>query len=281
MERLALALESSPAWIRFTKSLKSPFTRRYYEGDLKRFMRAAHVSEPEELLRMKKSVLQDRIVNYVIARQENEGIRAQSITKELSALRHFFQHNDRTDINWTIVKGYVKEPIKAVRDRAYTVEEIQKMLQYADYRTRVVILLMCSSGMRLGAIPELRVRHLQEVKGQPIYAITVYERTHDEYTTYCSPECKAAIDGYFDYRRRAGEIINPESPLLREQFDGSDKFKVLNPQVLGRETVSSLIKIVAYKAGLRKKSTNRFERKETMLNHGMRKLFFRACGKAK
>lgn len=278
------AFETSLAWAKFTKSLgsKSMFTKRYYEGDMKRFIAAAHVSGPDELLLMSKDAIQERITNYIIGRQESEGIRGQSLIKEMSSIRKFFVHNDRTEINWTIIKGYIKAPEKAVRDRAYTTEEIQRMLEYADYRTRVVILLMSSSGMRLGAIPEIRLKHLDQVKDESIYAIVVYEKTVGEYITYCTPECKAAIDGYLDYRQRAGEILKPGAPLIREQFDGSDKFKVLNPQPLERETVSSLIKIVAYKAGLRQKNANnRFERKETMLNHGLRKFFFRACGRAK
>jgi integrase len=259
MDQESTSLQASKAWEKFTRSLskKSFYTKRYYEGDMKRFLVASHVGSPDELLLMERAVLQERITNYVLARQDKEGIRGQSITKELSSLKKFFIHNDRMDINWKIIKENIADPVKAVR------------------------LLMCSSGMRLGAIPELKVRHLQKVKVYPLYAILVYENTKEQYTTYCSPECRTAIDNYLDYRMRAGETIRPDSPVIREQFDGADKFKVEHPQSLGRETVSSLIKIVAYKAGLRTKSANRFERKETMLNHGLRKFFFRACAKAK
>ena len=47
------------------------------------------------------------------------------------------------------------EPKRARKDRAYTHEEIGKMLEIADERMRAVILLLASTGMRIGAIPSL------------------------------------------------------------------------------------------------------------------------------
>jgi len=61
------------------------------------------------------------------------------------------------------------EQIKVNRDRAYTHQEIGKMLEVADERMRVVVLLLASTGMRIGAIPFTKMRNLQENK------ITVYE----------------------------------------------------------------------------------------------------------
>lgn len=45
------------------------------------------------------------------------------------------------------------------KDRAYTHEEISKLLEVAELRMRVVILLLASSGVRLGAIPLLKLRN--------------------------------------------------------------------------------------------------------------------------
>lgn len=131
--------------------------------DMKRFMVSININSPDELLLVERKALEGRIINYVIARQDVDEVRRQSMAKELSGLRHFFTHNDRTDINWTIIRGYLKEPIKAVKDRACTTAEIQKMLEHADLRTHVVILLMASSGMRVGATPSLKVKHLTPI----------------------------------------------------------------------------------------------------------------------
>ncbi|MFL6383448.1 MAG: hypothetical protein ACJ712_00580 [Nitrososphaeraceae archaeon] len=41
--------------------------------------------------------------------------------------------------------------------RAYTKEEISKLLPIADLRDRCLILLMVSTGMRVGAIKSLKI----------------------------------------------------------------------------------------------------------------------------
>jgi hypothetical protein len=42
--------------------------------------------------------------------------------------------------------------------------EILKMLEKADERKRVVILLMTSTGIRVGALPFLKIRNIEELK---------------------------------------------------------------------------------------------------------------------
>jgi integrase len=46
-----------------------------------------------------------------------------------------------------------------VIDRSYTHEEIRKVLDVSDLRMKVMILLMASSGMRIGALPSLSLRN--------------------------------------------------------------------------------------------------------------------------
>jgi integrase len=48
--------------------------------------------------------------------------------------------------------------------RAYTKEEIIKILSVADLRDRCIILLMISTGIRVGAIKSLKFKHLKRLK---------------------------------------------------------------------------------------------------------------------
>jgi integrase len=107
------------------------------------------------------------------------------------------------------------EQRKVKMDRGYTHEEISKMLEIADERMRVVILLIASTGMRIGAIPSLRVRNLEDNN----LKTTVYENAKEEYFTFTTPECKNAINSYIDMCSGYGEKINDNSLLKREQFD--------------------------------------------------------------
>ena len=99
------------------------------------------------------------------------------------------------------------EQRKVRKDRAYTHQEISKMLENADSRLRVVILLLASSGMRIGAICQLKLKHVQN------YQITAYEKTKEEYFTFVTSECKKAMDDYLDMRARYGEKLGDDSPF--------------------------------------------------------------------
>lgn len=59
--------------------------------------------------------------------------------------------NDIT-LNWAKITKVLPAARKATEDRPYTTTEISKLLDKCDHRGRVVILLMCSSGIREGAI---------------------------------------------------------------------------------------------------------------------------------
>jgi len=89
-------------------------------------------------------------------------------------------------INTNKINQYLPEFRKSKKDRAYTHAEIQSLLDIADDRFRALILLLSSTGMRIGAIPDLRLRNIEKVRtesgsgpGSSIYKITVYENTND------------------------------------------------------------------------------------------------------
>ena len=42
------------------------------------------------------------------------------------------------------------DEVNGVRDRPYSIDEISKILDKADVRSKVIILLLASTGMRLG-----------------------------------------------------------------------------------------------------------------------------------
>jgi integrase len=57
--------------------------------------------------------------------------------------------------------------------RSYTKDEIMKLLLVADARDRCIILLMASSGIRVGTIPSLKVNSIRRLDNG-IGVVTVY-----------------------------------------------------------------------------------------------------------
>lgn len=266
-------LSNSRAYFDFVNSICSEQTKQAYKQNLTRFIKFCKLDSVDELLKID---MQKAIIDYVVSLRE-ANISHSTIHVLLAPIYHFCEMCDIV-INRKKIRKYKGERMKVVKDRAYTHDEISRILNVADIRMKAILLIMTSSGVRVGSIPSLRLKHLQKLAddNENIYRITVYENTNDEYFTFTTPECSKAIDNYLDYRARNGEQLTPESYLVRKQFDINDLEQVkksIKPIQIG--TLRTLINITTIKAGLRQ--TNHIgtkkERKPIALTHSFRKFF--------
>ena len=213
----------------------------------------------DELLKID---MQKAIVNYVVNLRNNK-LSHNTIHFLLAPIYHFCEMSDIV-INKKRIRKYKGERLRVVKDRAYTHDEISKFLNLSDIRLKAVVLLMASSGIRVGSINALQIKHLHKITDD-IYKITIYENSSNEYFTFCSPECSKAIESYLEYRKRNGEILTPESYLIRKQFDIHDLKQVKNSnKPISLPTLRGLIDSTAIRAGLRSVNRNKIrrERKE-------------------
>jgi integrase len=156
--------------------------------------------------------------------------------------------------------------------------EILKMLEKADERGRTTILLMASTGIRVGALPSLKIRNIEKIEKYGLYKITVYENEDEEYITYCTPECARAIDSYLEYRQRHGERpLKENAPLIREEFDIHDEIRASRPRILEQQTFKKLIRNIGLRSGVIEKQAltehGRGPHRPVKETHGFRKFF--------
>jgi integrase len=133
-------------------------------------------------------------------------------------LEQVLRINDVTTLNWKKIKSYFAEHEKTAEDRPYTHSEIQTLLQHSSLRNCAMILLMASAGLRVGALPLLRIKDLESIDtdGLKIYKVNVYAKSKkSSYFSFCTPETRTHIDIYLDHRRRWGERLTDDSPLFR------------------------------------------------------------------
>jgi integrase len=135
---------------------------------------------------------------------KKQGKSRAAINNYVAPISSFYAIHDVT-LNIKKIGKFMPENKKVKNDRGYTHEEISKLLEIADERARAIILLSASSGIRKGAIPLLKLRHLQDTK------LVVYANTNEEHFTFITPECKQAMDSYLDMRSRYGEKLYDDS----------------------------------------------------------------------
>ena len=224
---------------------------------------------------------EDKLIDFIITNKE-QGMSWGALHNYVSAVAKFYLVNDIT-LNLNRVKRFMPEQTRLRKDRPYKPEEIQQLTQLSTERISALILLLCSSGMRVGGAAGLKYSDLED-KGD-IYKITVYAGTNQEYYTFCTPEAKKALDSYFEIRKRHGETITGKSPVIREQYNRSDNLAIRYPKP---STVGGLMKAigeVAERAGIRArikrtKTSNASYMKDIGLSKGFRKFFNSQLAKA-
>jgi integrase len=266
----------------FKESIKSDFTRNAYVLYVRKYMQHLGVSNADLLLKSDSKTIQQELIDFIIFLKKDKSYSA--IRNYVSAIIAFYKINDIV-LNIDKISRFMPDKRKANKDRSYRPEEIRKLLDVADERMRAVILLLASTGMRIGAIPNLRIRSLEKVSldsdFDSIYKITVYENDKEEHFTYCTPECARAIDNYLEMRKRYGEKLTDNSYLIREQFDIRDPFAISKCQKTVSQTIGNKIKELAMRSGIREKQTleeNKKHlgaslRKPVPIAHGFRKFF--------
>jgi integrase len=226
------------------------------------------------LLDIGKEGLQEWVIKYTISLRDNAEKKYSrgTVNNRIASILYFLENND-IELNKRKIKRYFPSNESVNDDRPYTVEEIQRMLQIADLRTKAMVLLMASSGVRVGALHTMQIGDLTKIEFQNsiVYTIQVYARTRDKYLAFCTPECARAINEYLDYRRRFGEELKDKSPLFRKNFNKDDHFRINLPAFMTETAViKSIVEGALKKSGVYKTS-------EIMRTHAYRKGFKTIC----
>jgi site-specific recombinase XerD len=202
----------------FLHTKLSPVTRRNYVLALRQFKQYAGITEDVAMLDPK--ILKQKLIEYIVHLKE-AGLSYSKQNMTISAVQKLYQLHDLTGINWDNVRGYTSDDDTSRDDEPYTAQELQTLVEHASPRTKAIILTMLSAGLRIGAVPSLRMKHLQKLEDKGgLYRVLVYaDSRRDRYVSFTTGECARAIDAYIKTREIAGEVIKPDSPVFRTEFD--------------------------------------------------------------
>ncbi len=109
---------------------------------------------------------------------------------------------------------------------------------------------MSSTGIRVGAIKELRIKHLKKLQENNIGILSIYPQSkNSRYNALLTPECMATLDEYFEFRKRQHEKITEESYIIRDKFALFSK-ATNRARPLSEITINKQMKFLLTKAGL-------------------------------
>jgi integrase len=260
-------------YLNFINSLKSDSTKEGYRNALLRFMQHFHIKDTDTLSQLPPKDIESYLKNYIQFLKE-EKRSTQSMNMILSSVNYFCVMNDIV-INYKKICKFKSPTKKHNFDRAYTHQDISKLLQICPLRLKVAVLVYSSTGIRKGALVTLQLRHLKKIEKDNLYKFTIYEGEKEQYYTFCTPETANLIDEYLDYRGRCGEKLTDDSYLIREEFDINDLEQIKKrSRTISSSTIGNSLLVYLLKTGLRDLNRqSQFTRKPIPLLHGFRKFF--------
>ena len=179
--------------------LKSSITRKAYEIRLKNYLRTPTISFStfDELLNRNPRQLEQEIIDLIIEMRYKRQMSFSAQNMLLCALTHFFSINDVL-INRKKIAKFMSDFENKYEYRSYTTDEISSLLNISDEREKMIILLLASTGMRVGALPQIKLKDLKkwEIKenNQYVYQIQVYSSSSKyRYMTFCTPNVPSQL----------------------------------------------------------------------------------------
>jgi integrase len=284
----------------FRGAVRSSHTLDPYERRLVGFLSSIGKTCDEfvELSRAAPATAERMIIEFVLKekqRAEQRSIANGTINNTLKPIKLLLEMNDVVGLNWKKIKRLLPSARRFALDRIPTIDEIHQIIEHSDVRGKALTLVLCSSGIREGAIEYLTVRNLKPVKidaasnvgggiGRILGKLTVYEGEPDEeYITFITPEAYEAVQSYLNWRREHGETITDNSPLFRDKFDplvtayltyGGGKPE--EPKIMSGATIRVYYNRLFYECGFRTSPKRRHE----FTVHGFRKWFKTRCENA-
>jgi hypothetical protein len=280
----------------FKYSVRSEITRKYYERRLRVFLDFIQfdpeIEDVEERCnnfakRAKADCIWafNQIIKFFQFQKERVGkgaIKAVTLRNFIKSLKAFCDCAD-LDINWKKITKGLPKARQAANDRAPTIEEIRKIVEYPDRRIKPIVYTMASSGIRLGAWDYLQWKHIEpitEENGKVIVAkLRVYAGDVEEYFTFITSQAYKALKEWIEFRESFGEKITGNSWLMRDLWQttnmnyGARWGLATSPKKLKSSGIKRLLERAVWEQGIRRPLTEGANRHEWKIAHGYRKFY--------
>lgn len=184
-------------------------------------------------------------INRAGKRGKTGEISVNSVPTMMGVIKSWLEYSEVALPWWKQLKRMYPEKVTS-NLRAYSVDEIAKMLDLGDPFDRLNIALFKASGERVGGQEGLMVENVIELP-EGMGLLSVYPGTAHHYTVPLDPEAMFYFKENLKYRMERGERVTPQSPLIRDKFRGAN---TNSPKSITRGSIRVRIKVLMRKAGI-------------------------------
>ena len=247
----------------FEQAIKSESTKKTYRYQLNKFKEWTKIKDFDGLFQAPQKDIQILLEDYVMYLKKT--ISPNSIPIYFAPIELFYVMND-VNLNFKKIRKLFPSKVKKGNERGYTHDEIKTILNHAKTnRHKSLVLLLASSGCRIGAISDIKLKDMSKIEES--YAIKIYVGEKEEDYIFTTPEATKVIDDYLAERKQDGEYMDKETPLFRTNYRlGFEKVTPISLDNLAH-IMGRLVSVIERK---RIGKTKRFD---VPKNHGFRKFF--------
>lgn len=276
LEVFLYAIKSQTTKSRYMNRLKNFFDYVGLVGDIRTQARAFVIAAQEKGKNWVYGNVM-KFLSYHKERAERGEVSNASVRNYYKPLKLFLEMND-IELPWKKISRGIPRGRRHAADRAPTIDEIQKLVEYPDRRLRAIVFTMCSSGIRLGAWDYLRWGNVAPIKKdeETIAArITLYAGDEEQYSSFVSPEAYNELKKWMELRKEHGEKISESSWVMRDIWNAEKHARgmVTAPRKLKANGVKRLVERALKAQGIRKALQEGQRRHEFQADHGFRKFF--------
>jgi site-specific recombinase XerD len=211
----------------------------------------------EGLVDMAKIPKHIRALEDFVGELQDRGLAPSRVANYVKAIRSLYR------VNGVEVKlPYALSRRSVRKDRAPRPEELERLMDAADAREKVIISILALGGFREGTLVRLHYRHVKEDLEKGIVPVHIHVEAeitkgkYHDYDTFLGAEVVEALKLYLNARRKGlidrripREEIHDESPLMRNHESDAAK-------PIGEREIYKLIHELYSRLGLLRQGAN-------------------------
>lgn len=207
-----LILDDRQIFETFLSTLHSKETRKVY----RKWLNYVTKNEPASFLHLARNNrwnAQEFLISWILSNRD--ALSPMTVRGMVSVVRSLCDYAE-IELSWKKISRVAKKVHPIGKDEPVPFSSAQRMYDRAGLRLKWILGLFMS-GIRVGAFDSFYVKHLEEMKigDMTIGILRVYPGEPEEYFVFLTPE---ALENWHEYkisREMSGEIIGPNSPLVR------------------------------------------------------------------